>query len=182
MSATSSKKVLDLVPEFRDQVVQLLKLCRENGVNMSPYCTIRTPQDQAQLWCQSRSARAVELQKAALEKVGAPWLASLLRPEFSRGLKSVTNALPGASWHQWGEAVDCVVTEGRTAIWNTEHRGWKIYIDTAASLRLNAGGFWRGLPDWPHVQLRRERSPLEAGFTWPEIDSLMKDKFHKETV
>lgn len=174
----NSRRVLDLPEPFRDKVVQLLKQCRDAGIEMQPYATLRGPGDQAKLWCQSRSENAVRMQATAMEKVGAPWLASLLKPEYCKGMARVTNALPGLSWHQWGEAVDCVVLDAKkTAIWNTEHRGWKIYIESAASLSLNAGGFWKSLPDWPHVQLRRENSPLQAGFSWPQIDAEMKLRF-----
>jgi len=54
--------------------------------------------------------------------------------------------------------------------------GYKVYAQEATNLGITAGGLWRTLKDWPHVQLRAASSPLGV-FTLLQIDSAMKEKF-----
>ena len=44
----------DLVPDFRRKAEQLLRGCRQRGVEMRPIFTLRTPFEQAKLWRQLR--------------------------------------------------------------------------------------------------------------------------------
>jgi hypothetical protein len=94
----------------------------------------------------------------------------------------VTGALPGTGWHQWGEAVDCFWALDGRAEWSTSRlvdgvNGYRFYADKAKVLGLTAGGFWRTLKDWPHVQLRSAASPVAAGMTLAEIDGVMRERF-----
>ena len=41
---------------------------------------------------------------------------------------------------------------------------------------LTAGGHWSSLKDWPHLQLRKEASPLRA-MSLPDIDREIKQRF-----
>jgi len=79
---------------------------------------------------------------------------------------SSTKALPGNSWHQWGEAVDCDPVHNRG-----------IYGEEARRLGLTCGDRWAGLHDPRHVQLRPESSPRANGMTWPIIDAEMQKRF-----
>jgi peptidoglycan LD-endopeptidase CwlK len=93
----------------------------------------------------------------------------------------VTNALPGLSWHQWGEALDCFWVVDGAAEWSTRRlvnglNGYHVYADEAKRLELTAGGFFRSLKDWPHVQLDKAGSPL-GRFSILEIDAEMKSRF-----
>ena len=93
----------------------------------------------------------------------------------------VTNAPPGYSWHQWGEAMDCFWLVNGNAEWSTRKKingnnGYRVYADIAVSLDLNAGGFWRSFKDWPHIQLRQHSSPKSV-FSITQVNEQMKRQF-----
>lgn len=169
-----------LAPEFRESVEVLLKRCLDRGVEMVPYCTIRTPAEQARLWRQSRSGATVRAKIAEFRK-SAPFLAAVLGgvgPQFGR---HVTNAPPGLSWHQWGEAVDCYwLVEGK-AEWSARRQGakngYRIYAGEAESTptALEAGGWWTSLKDWPHVQ--RVAGGVRLHRAMAEINDVMSQRF-----
>ncbi|MDX2270281.1 MAG: M15 family metallopeptidase [Bryobacter sp.] len=179
MKPTLSSRDLSLLqPAFREKVELLLERCADQGAVLKPFFTVRGPAVQAKLWCQSRSPLQIQAQANALEAAGASWLASLLQVSFAHTGPKVTNALPGLSWHQWGEAIDCYVAgpQGQ-AIWNARHPGYRLYAETAVELGLEAGGLWKRFPDAVHVQWQAHGSPLRAGLTWAEIDSTLRARF-----
>ena len=93
----------------------------------------------------------------------------------------MTNAIPGLSWHQWGEAVDCFWLLDNKAEWSTRKQvngvnGYANYAATASAMGLNAGGFWSSLKDWPHVQLRKESHPGKI-YSLQEINNEMEKHF-----
>ncbi len=147
---------------------------------MQPFFTIRSPFIQAQLWCQSRSAPTIAAEASKLRAAGAPWLASLLQAPPKAG-PLLTNALPGQSWHQWGEAVDCYVTGSQNeAIWDAKHPGYRVYAEEAVKLGLDAGANWKTMKDTVHVQLRQQASPSSAGMSWAEIEAAMIKRFRED--
>jgi len=163
-----------LTESFAPIVEALLEACEARGAKMMPFFTMRGPAIQAKLWCQSRTPQEILRQADLMRKAGAPWLASLMRPEFSSRGAHVTHALPGLSWHQWGEAVDCFVVGAKgEAIWNAGNKGYKVYAEEAAKLGLEAGLYWKRLKDAVHVQQKQAGSPLSAGKRWPDIDTEM---------
>lgn len=68
--------------------------------------------------------------------------------------KKVTNAKPGWSWHNFGNAVDCVPLGRDTKLpdWNADHPQWQQMIDAGVALGLTAGALFRTFPDMPHFQ------------------------------
>ncbi len=170
-----------LVPAFRDKLHELLAACREQGVEMRPYFGIRTPLEQAKLWRQSRTKEQINLKIAELTAAGAPFLADCIATAGPQNGAPVTNAIPGLSWHQWGEAADCVwIVAGKTE-WSTQKKveginGYVHYAQQAKGARLDAGGLWKSFKDWPHVQLRGASSPLKI-MSLADIDRVMKERF-----
>lgn len=170
-----------LVPDFRDKLNSLMSACQGQGVEMRPYFGIRSPFEQARLWRQSRSSEEIALKIAGLRGQGAPFLAHCLESVGPQNGAPVTNAIPGLSWHQWGEAVDCSwVVAGKTE-WSTQKKvdgtnGYRVYAEQAQALGLDPGGFWKSLKDWPHVQLRAASSPLKV-YSLVEIDKAMMERF-----
>ena len=170
-----------LVPEFGDKLEHLLAVCRERGVEMRPYFAIRSPFEQARLWRQSRSREEIEARIADLRAQNAPFLAHCLESVGPQNGPPVTNAIPALSWHQWGEAVDSFWAQGGKAEWSTTKEvdgvnGYRVYAAAAAEVGLDAGGLWRRLKDWPHVQLRAEGSPA-AFYSIAAIAERMKRVF-----
>lgn len=170
-----------LTPAFRTSVTTLLTRCAARRIVMRPYFTIRAPQEQGKLWRQSRSIEEINAKILMLEQSGAPFLARCIKQAGPQHGDPVTNAVPGLSWHQWGEALDCFWLVDGEAEWSSKklingQNGYRVYAEEAVKLRLTAGGYFASLKDWPHVQLRAAASPL-ATKTLPEIDAAMKLKF-----
>jgi len=98
--------------------------------------------------------------------------------------------LPGVSWHQWGEAVDCFWLVHGKAEWSTKTEaqiagglkgnGYLIYGDEALELGLFSAGLGWGW-DWPHVQLPNTSSPLNM-HSWEQINRKMIARFGETEV
>ena len=176
-----SRDLDDLIPEFRSIVDELLNLCDQSGYTMRQFFTLRTPFEQGILWRQSRSTQEINEKISELQNNGADFLAHCIESVGPQNGRHVTNAIPGYSWHQWGEAVDCFwLLDGR-AEWSTRKKvnginGYKNYAELAQSLDLTAGGNWSSFKDWPHTQLRKESSPRRV-FSLQEINDQMKATF-----
>ncbi len=170
-----------LVPGFRDPVVTMLRRCADRGVEMRPNATVRPPLEQAKLWRQSRTIGEITARIDELEAADAPFLAACLRDVGPQHGDPVTNAIPGLSWHQWGEALDCFWVVDGKAEWSTTKKigglnGYHVYAEEAAAQGLTAGGLFTSLKDWPHVQLQAAGSPLKV-HTLVAIDREMRKRF-----
>lgn len=177
-----SIKISDLIPDFRDRIGQLIKNCASRGILMVPSETLRTPWQQAIYWRQSRSIVEIRAAIDELQDNGAPWLAGVIDAVGPQHGDEVTRALPGNSWHQWGEAIDCFWEIDGKAEWSTTRKvngenGYSVYAQEAEKLGLNAGLLWKSFKDSPHVQLRSQASPRTAGLSWAKIDAEMKARF-----
>lgn len=170
-----------LVPAFKSRVLELLARCRARGVEMRPYNGLRSPLEQARLWRQSRSIEEIERCSAELQTQGAQFLAGCLRRAGPQNGDHVTDAPPGLSWHQWGEAVDCFWLVDARAEWSSRRlvngrNGYRVYADEAQALGLHAAGHWTNFKDWPHVQRPADASPLSS-LSMVEIDAAMVRRF-----
>jgi len=67
--------------------------------------------------------------------------------------KTVTNAKPGYSWHNFGLAVDVAPFDNGIPDWNENHPDWQRIVQIGTSLGLTAGAGFRTFPDYPHFQL-----------------------------
>jgi len=164
-----------LVPDLRDKMRLVIDACEKRGFVLRPFFCVRSPLEQAKLWRQSRPLDEIERTIKKIREEGAAYLARTLEragPSFGRW---ATNSLPGPSWHQWGEAVDCfALGEQGRAVWSTRYVGYEIYADEARKQNLNAGYFWQR-QDAVHVQLRTQG--VRSLYTWPQIDRTMWERF-----
>lgn len=166
----------DLVPSFHAEVSDVIDLCKEKNVIIVPYSTLRDPWEQAKLWRQSRGESEIQRAIKRLKDGGAKWLAEVIESVDPQYGNHVTDALPGMSWHQWGEAVDCYVADhAGKPIWDGQHPGYKVYADCAREIGLTAGYYWQNLFDPCHVQARS--GSVRDIFTLAEIDRAMRAKF-----
>ena len=153
-----------LTPEFRGKVTTLLQMLAAQGHTLVPYCTERTPFEQARLWRQSRSTQQIATTTQRLRQQGAPRIAACIESVGPCNGKPVTNALPGYSWHQYGQAVDCfLLNKDGHADWDASAQGYAAYAAAAKEIGLRAGRDWG---DSPHVQLfhhepHHENSPAQ---------------------
>ena len=176
-----SRDLNDLIPEFKSQVEQLLSECDSSGYPMRQFFTLRNPFEQGKLWRQSRYRDQVEQKITELRNKGADFLAHCIESVGPQNGRHVTNAIPGLSWHQWGEAIDCFWLVDGNAEWSTRKKingvnGYANYATIAKEMGLTAGGFWSSFKDWPHVQLRKESNPGRV-FSLEEINQVMADRF-----
>jgi peptidoglycan L-alanyl-D-glutamate endopeptidase CwlK len=136
---------------------------------------------QAKYWRQSRSKEAIQRKIQELRDEGADFLAHCLGSVEPQHGDPVTNAIPGLSWHQWGEALDCFWLVNGEAVWDLTTvvnglNGFMVYADEATKLGLDAGLFWQSFQDSPHVQLRKESNPSKI-FSLQEINQTMEEPF-----
>ena len=172
----------ELDPVFQQKVVAVLEACSDRGVRMVPSQAVRSPHEQARLWRQSRSRQQIDDALAMLRDAGAPYLAEVLEGVGPQEGRHVTNALPGNSWHQWGEAVDCFWLVDNAAEWSTTRKvngvnGYHVYAEAAQAEGLDAGLFWTSLKDAPHLQLRATANPVKSGLSWAQVDQQMQVRF-----
>lgn len=172
----------ELISSFRADYEHLLSDCRHAGKPMVCYFTVRHPIKQAKFWRQSRSALEVREGIAWLRAAGAIWIADIVEsvgPQFGRW---ATNAVPGNSWHQWGEAADAYAEVDGRCSWDSVpgqvggpgDAYYHFYAERAVELGLCPLGPVIG--DWPHVQARQESAPSQL-MSWPEIDAEMRRRF-----
>lgn len=167
-------------------VKELLNNCKAMGVIMTPFYTVRTPQEQAKLWRQSRPYETIIKMIRWLRKNGANYLADCIELAGPQHGRWATNAIPGLSWHQWGEAVDCFWNADNEAIWSTRKKingvnGYKVYAEQARKLGLKPGIDFN---DGVHIQKRQESSPstrIDPLYTIKEIDTIMNEKFSSKS-
>lgn len=177
----SNRHLDHLIPEFKAKVETLIVKCLDRNVVMRPYEGLRNPIVQAVYWRRSRSVEEVSDMLKELEKEGAYFLASCIAMVGPQTGRTLTNAIPGLSWHQWGEAVDCVWMVGNEAIWDIDRlidnvNGYQVYAEEALALGLDAGLFWPGFADAVHVQLRPVGSPQEL-FSLQYINQFMEQNY-----
>lgn len=146
-----------LDPIFMAKCQALLDGCASEGVLMVPTYGIRTLEAQAKLWRQSRSTKEIAIEIQTLYGVEAPYLAKILAEVGIQPTKPwATNAIPGLSWHNWGQALDCMhkLDDGSFEE-DGDAPGYKVYGQFAKGLGLRWGGdFTKADPG--HVQLNQK--------------------------
>jgi peptidoglycan L-alanyl-D-glutamate endopeptidase CwlK len=162
--------------EFAKKLNELLGACAAENVIMVPYTGVRDPWEQARLWRRSRTTQQVADAIQWLKNNMAPFLAKVVEDVGPQPTgPKVTNALPGFSWHQWGEAADCYWSVNGEPEWE-DLTGYKAYARLAEGMGLTAGGHWTSFKDWPHVQKRSDDGPGSV-YSAKEIDEIMKKRF-----
>ncbi len=171
------RNIESLNPEFRDIIKTVLANLKDQGHILKPFFTLRTPEEQAKYWRQSRTTAQITTAIEMLESEGAYYLADALNgvgPQYGRW---ATNALPGQSWHNHGKAIDCYVIDEKntgSAIWRSDHDGYKAYAEESVKFGLTSGYYWQRR-DSVHVQAQRVQ--VLRAYNWQEIDELMQRRF-----
>ncbi len=163
-----------LEPEFKESIQQLLIKVKEMGYVLVPFFTLRNPWVQARLWRQSRTTTQINRAVGMLHNAKALFLSEVLAsvgPQYGRW---ATNALPGQSWHQWREAVDCFVLENGKAVWNPNHTGYATWAKQALLMGLQPGHYW-SRRDSAHLQKRYEK--VLTRLSWVDVEKEMLLQF-----
>lgn len=164
---------------FANTLSQLLDWCQANGMDFRIAQGLRTPQTQAQYYCQwsQRTPNMIDEAVAKLRTDQAPWLADLLASyrDEPRKPQWLTSALPGAGWHQWGLAADCYCYRNGALVGDGGDAVYKRYADKAQDLGLRAGYYFTQR-DAGHVQ-GSPAADATSQYTWAQIDAIMKQRF-----
>ncbi len=133
----SEKNLATLEPQTAKLAREHLRRLSALGLTFKITSGTRTFAEQARLYAQGRTAKGPK----------------------------VTNARPGASWHNFGTAYDLTLFSGKNPVWESKH------YDTAGrigeELGLEWGGRWTRLVDRPHFQRPLGLTLAEARRKYP---------------
>lgn len=179
-----------LEPAFKETCIKVLLDCAELGVQMRPFFGRRSPLEQAKLWRQGRTIREINEATKMLDNEKAYYLSDQLKIVGPQHGRQVTNALPGNSWHQYGQALDCFWTVNGKAEWsleptievkgtdkngieyNGQFNGYGLYATIARGYGLTPGYFWK-MRDAVHIQSSSISAPRSM-YSWEEIDEMCR--------
>lgn len=153
----ASRRIEDLIPEMQDKANFVVGYCKNEGVDLLVYCTLRTLKEQAILFRSSDpDGGKVKSKILWLRNNGFDFLADKIEeinPQKYEGWK--TNAAPGESYHNYGEAFDAVPMLGGKPMWGYKsyQKGWDTFGKACKEINLEWGGTWSN-KDMPHAQLR----------------------------
>ncbi len=161
----ASQRLNDLTPGVRERAEAVKRECQAQGFDLSIYCTLRTLEEQARLFRQSRSLAEIKAKMADLAGRGFGFLAEILEAVGPCNGPHVTNAGPGESWHNYAEAFDAVPLVGGKPAW--EYTGetmrlWDAYGAAVRKCGLYWAGDWKSFKEFPHAQSSPVGNPLKA--------------------
>jgi len=133
----SSRKIEDLNPSVSRMAEVHKKLCKERGVELLIYCTLRSNEEQDNLYAIGRTILG----------------------------KIVTNARAGQSAHNpdkngKASAYDCCPMISGKPMWDSNHPSWRIVGEAGEEAGLSWSGRWTGkLKETAHFQDPNWRKP-----------------------
>src|SRR4051794_36330796 len=162
----------ELIPEFRANVTRGLAALAGEGLPFKPYFTLRDPVKQAGFWRQSRSKAVVDDKLQELTGLGCDFIVACFEKAGSQNGPRVTGALPGESWHQWGEAVDCFLEDAAgNAIW--ESPKYARFGTVGDSNGMWWGGHFNDNDHWQH----RRVEPPDVFGNIKRINDALRDRW-----
>lgn len=159
----ASRSLKKLVPEAAQKAERVRTYCAVRGVPILIYCTLRSLEEQAKLYRQSRSYATIVAKMNALTDAGFGFLAEIIEKVGPQSGPHVTNAAPGESWHNYAEAFDAVPLLGGKALWQYEgnEKAWNTYGEAVRKEGMQWAGDWKTFRELPHAQLSQAGNPLE---------------------
>lgn len=172
----ASRKLEDLVPEMQEKAQAVIEYCLNLEVEINIYCTLRSLEEQASLFMQSRTEFEIADKKNRYINRGYTFLADIfdnVPHKIVQLGKHVTNCGPGESFHNYREAWDAAPTtsDGNLdgiangkIIWdyNKNKADWDIYGQAVVDCGLIWAGNWTSFKELPHAQLREGGNPLKS--------------------
>ena len=161
----ASRDLKDLVPEASKKALLVQQACKEAvGFDLLIYCTLRPLEEQARLYRQSRSRKEIDAKMEKMIRRGFDYLANVIESVGPCYGRHVTNAAPGESWHNYGEAWDGVPLIGGKPAWNylQAKSYWDAYGEAVRQVGMNWAGDWTGFREYPHAQLKQGGNPLKT--------------------
>jgi peptidoglycan L-alanyl-D-glutamate endopeptidase CwlK len=176
-----SRDLNDLIPSFRTQIDKLIINCAKKKIKIVPYSTVRGPLIQARNYCVGRTNLQLNAILEHYKQLGCKNMEKVLTlavNELPKRRKSaekiVTRALPGQSWHMWGEAVDFYIEDPKTKKPNWTTPKYSILQKEAEALKLTSGGSFKTLVEPVHVQFSSLPAPNHSYFN---LDKFLGERF-----
>lgn len=159
----SSRNIKDLAPDVQVAANLIVGGCANEDVDIMIYCTLRTLEEQARLYRQSRSWVEIKHKIEKFRARGLGFLADILQHTGPCHGPHVTNAAPGESWHGYAEAFDAVPMIGGKPAWNYDDAPfeWSMYGKWIEETGLNWSGNWKTFKEIAHAQKRHGSNPLK---------------------
>tara|TARA_R110000751_G_scaffold101559_4_gene195703 strand:+ start:4414 stop:4953 length:540 start_codon:yes stop_codon:yes gene_type:complete len=161
-----NEHVESVTVETQIKILETVRICTTHyGIAIQVYCGLRTCETQAKLYRQSRTRPEIMQKVQSYNDKGFPMLGEALMaagPQSGVLGKHVTKAGPGESWHQYGEAVDCVPVKNGKAIWESDEPEWEIFGSAAEHCGLHWSGRWKKFKETAHVQVKAGGNPLSS--------------------
>lgn len=122
----SSARIKTLDPIVQEYAKQLIVNCWKDGISIVIVQANRTMEEQQKLYNQGRTTPG----------------------------SIVTNAKPGSSFHNYGNALDaCILNEdGKNVTWEDTTPRWERVIQIGQSLGFVSGSTFRSIKDYPHFE------------------------------
>ncbi len=161
----ASRRLEDLVEKLQEKARIVQRACQEaGGFDLLIYCTLRPLEEQARLFRQSRSRKEIDLKISKFRNMGYVFLADVLESVGPCYGEHVTNAGPGESWHNYGQAFDAVPLLGGKPAWNylKAKSYWDAYGEAVRQAGLYWAGDWHNFREYPHAQLKPGGNPLKS--------------------
>ncbi len=159
----ASSDLNDLIPNLKEKALKVQALCKEKGGFGLLICsTVRTLEEQAKLFRQSRSTVEIKAKIQTLRAQGFGFLADIIKAVGPCSGPDVTNAGPGESWHNYGQAWDAVPTINGKPAWDYQAAKpqWDFYGKAVRQVGMYWGGDWNKFRDYPHAQAAPDANPL----------------------
>lgn len=176
----ASRNLSDLKEEVRIKAEEVIRRCSEKGVDLLIYCTLRTLEEQSRLYRQSRKFSVITKKIDSLNRQGLNKIANILESVGPCSGPYVTDAGPGESWHNYGEAFDAVPLIDGKAAWDVKQfrNIWNIYGESVEKSGLVWSGRWKSFREMPHAQLRHKGNPLKMYVDDDEITNILIEYLH----
>ena len=161
----ASRDLSDLISGIKERAEEVQEACLvAAGFELLIYCTLRSLEEQARLFRHSRSRQEINLKIQKYRSRGYDFLADVIEGVGPCYGNHVTNAGPGESWHNYGEAWDAVPIIGGKPAWNymdaRDH--WNAYGEAVRQVGMFWAGDWITFREYPHAQVREGSNPLKA--------------------
>ena len=160
----ASRNLDDLIPEVAEKARRVKEICMEKaGFELLIYCTLRPLEEQARLYRQSRSFGQIKAKMDNFRDRGFSFLADIIDNVGPCSGAHVTNAGPGESWHNYGEAWDAVPLICGKAAWSYQDakEEWDAYGEAVREVGMSWAGDWTSFREFPHAQLQQGSNPLK---------------------
>ena len=172
----ASRDIKDLIPAMQNKAREVIEICKKQGVDILIYCTLRSLEEQAGLYRQSRSFPMIKAKADSLRERGFGFLADILIGVGAKSGAHVTNACAGESFHNYAEAFDGVpLVDGKVAwSYKDNKEAWDIYGAACEAVGLTWLGNSKSFNEKPHSQFRSGGNPLRT-FSPEEIKNILTE-------